>query len=958
MGLWLLATWGAGALICSLVTCLGLLSLARLERRAQPVTEPSWCRQIEQLSRELGLRRPVCLLMSAERVIPMVWGLFRIKLLLPQGATHWDSNRSRLVLLHELAHVKRRDYLAHLLARLAYALHWFNPLVWIAAWRMAVERERACDDLVLNSGSEPADYAEELLGVVAGLRCPTSIGAAAIAMAHPSKLESRLKAILDATISRRRLTRTGMSLCLLAATCLVLPLASLRPAVNAENSIEIAEVVEEPEDSSVATDGHTPARMVTEPIEAQPAHITYTGRIVGHQGHPVQEAEVCLYEMTYEVYALPHDVAVVGRTVTGADGTYTFRRPARSPSRRYGTVFARKEGLAVGWAPWDMYDDQQADIVLGEPKVLTGLVVNEQAQPIEGAEVTFALGLVGTGEGRRFINRHVAQAVFKARTDASGRFDILGLPAHGTFELLARKPGYATVSTMEPSSYDRETLTFSPGQADITLVASPEAVIAGTVVDGRTNAPVSDVTLMLLQSGNRPTWGQERIEPRQDGTFRAHALGAGTYTLRLLTSQHETAQWVTELQTIELNTGQARADMQIELGKGGLLEVVVRDAGTLDPIKEAHVSVFSEKSGQAQSRYADKDGMARVRLSPGAHTIRSVYRKGYGYLRPNQRVVIEEGLVKRQDALLRSHPKVSGVVRDTKGQPLESAIITICPDGTDSARSDAAGRFEAAWRREDRDQYVVARHQQKNLALVQPVSEDTGNLDLTLKPAVALIGDVVDHEDSGIAGARVHVTLSISNMNSSLERGRHSSELQTDANGHFEITAIPPENRYSINAMADGYGRANKQADVHDAVNDRLDLGTFVLPLADLSVTGVVIDTEGAALPNATIQSLGIGQPDRRVRTDAQGRFILEGVGAGSIELSIQANAGAKRLHGRTQTEGGAKDIEIVVSESGGRRFVRGKTYEQIVQNTHKVIAGVVLDQNNQSIARVAMKVV
>jgi beta-lactamase regulating signal transducer with metallopeptidase domain len=145
VGRWLLATWGVGTLVCFLVTGLGLLSLARLESRAQQVTDQSWYRQIEQLSRELGLGRPVFLLLSRQRVIPMVWGLFRIKLLLPQGATHWDSNRRRLVLLHELAHVKRWDYLTHLLVCLACALHWFNPLVWVAARRMAIERERACD---------------------------------------------------------------------------------------------------------------------------------------------------------------------------------------------------------------------------------------------------------------------------------------------------------------------------------------------------------------------------------------------------------------------------------------------------------------------------------------------------------------------------------------------------------------------------------------------------------------------------------------------------------------------------------------------------------------------------------------------------------------------------------------------------------------------------------------------
>jgi beta-lactamase regulating signal transducer with metallopeptidase domain/Leucine-rich repeat (LRR) protein len=263
-----LMTWAAGALVFFALTVLGLLSLGRLKKRSRFVTEKSWCSQVEQLSRDLGLRRPVDILLSTQQLMPMVWGLFRIKVLLPTGATDWDSNRRRFVLLHELAHARRWDYLTHLLTRLACALHWFNPLIWIAAQCMAVERERACDDLVLNSGSEPMDYAEELLNVVAGLRRPTSLGAAAIAMAQPSKLESRLKAILDITTSRRRLTRTCMGACLLATVCLVLPLASLRPAATAEDNTETAEVVKDRLDS-LPINGDTSVGTVTEPREAQ-----------------------------------------------------------------------------------------------------------------------------------------------------------------------------------------------------------------------------------------------------------------------------------------------------------------------------------------------------------------------------------------------------------------------------------------------------------------------------------------------------------------------------------------------------------------------------------------------------------------------------------------------------------------------------------------------------------------
>ena len=72
---------------------------------------------------------------------------------MPEDADRWPLERLRIVLLHELAHVKRRDCLTHVLAQLACALHWFNPLAWMAARHIRTERERACDDLVLACGT-------------------------------------------------------------------------------------------------------------------------------------------------------------------------------------------------------------------------------------------------------------------------------------------------------------------------------------------------------------------------------------------------------------------------------------------------------------------------------------------------------------------------------------------------------------------------------------------------------------------------------------------------------------------------------------------------------------------------------------------------------------------------------------------------------------------------------------
>ena len=204
--------WLAGAMVVVARIAAGQFGRRKFSRPAQPLQDADWTRLLNEACKTLRLRGPVTLLQSAGEVMPMTWGWRRPVVLLPAAAAHWPEARRRVVLLHELAHVKRRDYLTQVVAQLICALYWFNPLVWLAARQMCVERESACDDLVLAGGCKASEYASQLVEIAGSFRRVPAM--AAIAMARSSQLAGRIAAIVDA--SRNRRLRSAAALAMLA----------------------------------------------------------------------------------------------------------------------------------------------------------------------------------------------------------------------------------------------------------------------------------------------------------------------------------------------------------------------------------------------------------------------------------------------------------------------------------------------------------------------------------------------------------------------------------------------------------------------------------------------------------------------------------------------------------------------------------------------------------------------
>jgi beta-lactamase regulating signal transducer with metallopeptidase domain/tetratricopeptide (TPR) repeat protein len=206
----------------------GMIGVWYVARKARHLESDAALLALDDVRGQLGLSPDVRLLQSPRVSVPVVWGVFRPVLLLPEDATGWSEERMRVVLLHELAHLKRVDGISLILTRIAVSLFWFHPLAWSLERAGRNECERACDDLVLASGTRPSDYADHLLGIARTMPAFDPFRAVTLAMSRKSQLEGRLLSILQPDVARRVLSGRGVAVACMLAVAIVIPVSALR----------------------------------------------------------------------------------------------------------------------------------------------------------------------------------------------------------------------------------------------------------------------------------------------------------------------------------------------------------------------------------------------------------------------------------------------------------------------------------------------------------------------------------------------------------------------------------------------------------------------------------------------------------------------------------------------------------------------------------------------------------
>ena len=197
----LASLWSGIAVVLLLQFVLQRVAVERIARSGRPVRAKSMRERLARLCAETGIGRRLRLVWADLPAGPATFGLIRPTIVLPTVARHWTPERLDAVLRHELAHVRRGDYAAIVLAEIARALYWPNPAVWLIATRLRHEIDRACDDAVLRAGIAPYAYARCLLDVARSF--PATDEPATVSLARHHGLRDRIRAIMDGARDRR-----------------------------------------------------------------------------------------------------------------------------------------------------------------------------------------------------------------------------------------------------------------------------------------------------------------------------------------------------------------------------------------------------------------------------------------------------------------------------------------------------------------------------------------------------------------------------------------------------------------------------------------------------------------------------------------------------------------------------------------------------------------------------------
>jgi protocatechuate 3,4-dioxygenase beta subunit len=539
----------------------------------------------------------------------------------------------------------------------------------------------------------------------------------------------------------------------------------------------------------------------------------------------------------------------------------------------------------------------RVELELAAPQKISGVVHAADGQVAVGVSVRIVGGF--------------GMADADLKTDANGKFELewnqrpVGGQSDSTPCVLVRDADHNLAVAQD--------LDENTGTLDLKL--APGLTLAGRAEsDGK---PVTNATAQLIfWTGRSGMWLPGLARTNAPGQFEIPALPPGRkYGIVISAPGYGQKQ----MHNLEISADPIRQELDpVELKPANLkLAGQVLDA---DDKPVAGCSVNLNGDGQPSANVtADRQGrFVFEHVCEGPAQIYSNNGKSFGNVSAeggDTNVVLRLGTTYSSSPGAKEH-KLKGMVMDDAGQPAAGAMVAVFPNnGTRWVKTGAKGEFNLTWslqpwQAQSGNALLVVRELARNLAATEELPEDTTKLEVKLKPALTVTGQVKKADDSPLTGAQVGLWL---------KAGRSYDQLNeqmspVDAEGRYEIKCLPPDAQYTVYATAKGCGKNQQQVEPASDTN-RIELAPFVLKLADRPIAGQVLNDTDKPASGVNIQLSGDGQPDGNMTTDSKGRFHFQ-VCEGQIRLFAYSQSGAGNA--QATVEAGDTNIVMALSSSPG----------------------------------------
>ncbi len=539
----LMLVWAIGSVICLVRMSVGWLRLSRVLKRARPIENVALHREFDRACQAVGCGRDRAprLLASTDVSGPIAAGLFDSAVVIPAHLLEQVQPAELAdVLVHEVAHVVRRDQIVVLLQNLVAAIYWPHPLIKRLNGELAKAREEVCDNFVLGR-TAAANYSRTLLSLAEMVQRSETMPGSVGFFTSRWKLEQRVAGILDEHRDRTTfLSKRGWvfvaasSLALVTLMCL--GTITIATAQNREK--DVADVVETKREGEES--------------------ITVSGIVRGPDGSPVADARVIAVEQFVANIAWTRTNEILAETTSDSDGRYSLA--LNPPSNRFsnGKHFEiQHTGILATHASFGPDEEivsasaADVDLQLAAAKLpILGTVLDLEGRPIPGVRVRLVeIHRPNTDFGRAdavakwaeaaqanptafesdpmadpFADPNVAEQIrfypsgkrlmgsgvlgIETTTDSGGRFRLDGVGDDCMATLRIDGPGIASslvpvvaremnpVNTPELGPQYRTGKTFGN---EFTLAAEPTQVVRGIVRDRDSGDPIAGTTVSVWQ---------------------------------------------------------------------------------------------------------------------------------------------------------------------------------------------------------------------------------------------------------------------------------------------------------------------------------------------------------------------------------------------------------------------------------------------------------------------------